>query len=65
MTNRPGEWFGLTQKFHPDEHVLELEPRLLVELHDALQAMGATPRVERHDDFIIYPRGRPLPPLKP
>jgi hydroxyacylglutathione hydrolase len=65
MTNRAGEWFGRLQQHQPDEHVLELEPRHLYELHEALLAMGETPRVDRHDDFIIYPAGRRLPSLLP
>jgi hypothetical protein len=63
MTNQPGIWFGLPAFFQPSEHVLQLGRRHLLELHDALQAIGDNPRTDRHADFIIYPAGEPLPPL--
>lgn len=64
MTAEAGRWFGLGVPFQPGEHVLQLEARHLAELDDALQAMPQ-PRVDRHADFIIYPRGQPLPSLAP
>jgi hydroxyacylglutathione hydrolase len=63
MANQPGTWFGLPALFQPNEHVLQLEQRHLIELHDALGIIGAHPRTDRHADFIIYPTGDPLPPL--
>lgn len=65
MTNQPGIWFGLPALFQPGEHVLQLERRHLLELHDALGAIGVHPRTDRHAEFIIYPAGEPLPPLRP
>ena len=61
MTDRPGRWFGLGASFQPGEHALQLEPRHLVELDDALRAIGPIPRVDRRADFIIYPAGEPMP----
>jgi hydroxyacylglutathione hydrolase len=63
MTNQPGKWFGLPAFFQPNEHVLQLEQRHLLELHDALEVIGGHPRTDRHADFIIYPAGQPFPPL--
>lgn len=65
MTNRPGHWFGLGVPYQPGEHVLQLEPYHLVELHDALQIIGPRPRTDRHADFIIFPSDQPLPSLHP
>lgn len=65
MTDQPGRWFGLGVPFQPGEHVLQLGPGHLAELHGALQAMGNHPRVDRHADFIIFPRGFPLPSPEP
>jgi glyoxylase-like metal-dependent hydrolase (beta-lactamase superfamily II) len=65
MTNQPGKWFGLPALYQPGEHVLQLEARHLGELNSALQAIGAHPRTERHDDFIIYAAGQPFPSLEP
>lgn len=61
MRSAPGKWFGLGQTFQPNEHVLQLEARHLVELNDALTKLPV-PRVERHDDFIIQPVNMPFPP---
>jgi hydroxyacylglutathione hydrolase len=65
MMNRPGIWFGLGTLFQPNEHILQLEKRHLIELHDALDVLGSQPRTDRHSDFIIYPAGEPFPPLHP
>ena len=62
MTNQPGTWFGLPAFFQPNEHVLQLKQRHLIELHDALNVIGSHPRTYRHADFIIYPAGEPFPP---
>jgi glyoxylase-like metal-dependent hydrolase (beta-lactamase superfamily II) len=64
MTKQPGNWFGLPAFFQPDEHVLQLEQRHLLELHNTLKVIGTHPRTDRHADFIIYPEGQPLPPLR-
>jgi glyoxylase-like metal-dependent hydrolase (beta-lactamase superfamily II) len=65
MTNEPGVWFGLPTLYQSNEHVLQLERHHLVELHEALSAIGSQPRTDRHADFIIYPEGQSFPPLKP
>jgi hydroxyacylglutathione hydrolase len=57
MTSRPGIDFPGGSTHHPDEHGLQLTPAHLRELAAALQAME-TPRLETHDDFIIYPLAR-------
>lgn len=54
MTNVPGVDFEFGADEHPDEHPLQLDHAHLIELHDAVSAM-ASPQIEVHDDFIIYP----------
>jgi hydroxyacylglutathione hydrolase len=61
MRSARGKWFGLGRTFQPNEHVLQLEARHLVELNDALSKLPL-PRVDRHDDFIIQPVNLPFPP---
>jgi glyoxylase-like metal-dependent hydrolase (beta-lactamase superfamily II) len=55
MTTTAGVDYDFGADEHPDEHPLQLELEHLEELHTAVEAMGATPSVEVHDDFIIYP----------
>ncbi len=62
MRNIPGRWFGLGTLFQPEEHPLQLESRHLLELDDAVRALGTHRRTDRHDDFIIYPADDDLPP---
>lgn len=38
-----------------DEHRLELEPSVLDEIAAGVRRMGNHPRVETHDDFILFP----------
>lgn len=45
--------FGATK--HADEHALELGYDVLLELNDAVKAMGGSPTYEEHADFIVYP----------
>lgn len=61
MKSEPGKWFGIPQTFQPGEHVLQLAARHLLELNEAMIRMP-TPRVDRHQDFIIQPVNLPLPP---
>jgi len=61
MKSEPGKWFGYPQTFHPGEHVLQLETRHLLELHEAMTGM-TSPRTDRHQDFIIQPVNLPFPP---
>ena len=55
MTVQPGDDYPMGADQHPNEHVLQLAPASLDELNQAVQAMGATPSLEVHDDFIVYP----------
>ena len=55
MTAVPGVDYGFMAASHPNEHILQLERKHLEELNTAAQAMGATPVIEIHPDFIIYP----------
>jgi len=57
MTSTPGVDYPVGTTFQPNEHVLELGREHLLELNQALIAMGNTPQYEVHDDFIIYPLG--------
>jgi glyoxylase-like metal-dependent hydrolase (beta-lactamase superfamily II) len=55
MSTTPGQDYPFGTTTHPDEHRLELTIDQLYELETATQAMGATPRREKHDHFIIFP----------
>jgi glyoxylase-like metal-dependent hydrolase (beta-lactamase superfamily II) len=55
MTTTPGEDYAFGADAHPSEHALQLSPAVLAELAAAVEAMGATPELEVHDDFIVYP----------
>ncbi len=57
MTATPGVAYPYGTNYQPEERVLQLGPEHIVELNDAVQAMGNTPMVEVHDDFIISPSG--------
>lgn len=50
-----GQQFPIGSKFHPNEHVLQLRRKHLVELLNGVLGMQAAPHQEVHDDFIIYP----------
>ncbi len=56
MTNRAGMSYPYRTTYQPEEHVLELRSSHLVELRQACDAIGATPRREVYDNFIIEPR---------
>ena len=45
--------FGATH--HPNEHVLQLDYSVLMDLNDACIAMGNNPSNEPHEHFIIFP----------
>lgn len=55
MTQTPMVDFPFGSDVHPNEHELELGLEHLVELNDAVVAMGNQAVLEAHDDFIIYP----------
>jgi hydroxyacylglutathione hydrolase len=50
-----GNDYNFGASVHANEHVLELGYPVLVELNDAVQAMGGSPQYQAHDDFIVYP----------
>ena len=55
MSATPGVAYPYGTTHQPNEHVLQLTLDNLIELHEALQAMGNNPVFEIHDDFIIFP----------
>ena len=56
MSAMPGVVYPYGTTYQPNEHVLQLTPAHLDELDAALTAIGATPRREVHDDFVIDPQ---------
>ena len=60
MTVSPGQDYPMQAPTHPSEHPLPLPPAAIGELRDAVDEAGPTPTVDRHPDFIVYPR-----PAKP
>jgi glyoxylase-like metal-dependent hydrolase (beta-lactamase superfamily II) len=61
MTTTPGQDYPMRAAAHPSEHPLPLPPAAIAELRDAVDKAGPTPPIDRHADFIIYPRP-PRPP---
>ena len=57
MTSTPGVAYPYGTTVQPNERDPQLLRAHLLELNAAVQAMGATPHVEVHDDFIIQPSG--------
>jgi glyoxylase-like metal-dependent hydrolase (beta-lactamase superfamily II) len=57
MSQVPGDDYPVGSIFHPNERKLELTRAHLIELHEAIVAMGQSPQYEVHDDFIIFPLG--------
>ena len=55
MTSTPGIDYPIGTTFQPEEAPLELSFFHLLELRDALEAMGNNPQYEIHDRFIIVP----------
>lgn len=55
MKNIPGVLYEIGTPFQPDEHVLQLSPSQLEEWANACQSLGDTPRIETHDDFVLWP----------
>jgi glyoxylase-like metal-dependent hydrolase (beta-lactamase superfamily II) len=58
MTSTPKQNYPYGTTYQPNEHVLQLSAAHLVELDDALQALGSTPPngPVAHDDFVIDPQ---------
>jgi glyoxylase-like metal-dependent hydrolase (beta-lactamase superfamily II) len=57
MKNTPGQSYPYGTNNQPFEHDPQLLREHLLELNAAVQAMGNSPHVEVHDDFIIQPSG--------
>jgi glyoxylase-like metal-dependent hydrolase (beta-lactamase superfamily II) len=55
MTTTPGVEIPFGSTMHANEHALPLTVDHLLELRDAVEAMGNDPMYEIHDDFIVYP----------
>jgi glyoxylase-like metal-dependent hydrolase (beta-lactamase superfamily II) len=55
MSKTPGDDYDFGATHHPNERDLQLSMTHLLELQDALDAMGATAVREVHDDFVIFP----------
>jgi glyoxylase-like metal-dependent hydrolase (beta-lactamase superfamily II) len=55
MSNTPGDDYPFGATFHPDEHPLQLTRDHLLELNQAVIGMQDDPKIEVHDDFIVYP----------
>ncbi|MBB4858952.1 glyoxylase-like metal-dependent hydrolase (beta-lactamase superfamily II) [Novosphingobium chloroacetimidivorans] len=55
MTAVPGRDYPMKAESHPGEHGLALLPEAITELQRAAAAQGQSPRIDVHDDFILYP----------
>lgn len=53
MMSMPRRLYRIGTIYQPDEHVLPLAAAHIEELHLACEAMGDSPRVDIHDDFVI------------
>jgi len=56
MTTTPGQDYPMRAATHPSEHPLPLSPAVIGELKDAVDKAGPAPQIDRHADFIVYPR---------
>jgi len=61
MTTSPAQDYPMRAATHPSEHPLPLPPAAIGELKDAVDEAGPMPAIDRHADFIVYPRP-PKPP---
>jgi glyoxylase-like metal-dependent hydrolase (beta-lactamase superfamily II) len=61
MTTTPGADYPMRAPTHPSEHPLPLPPTVIGELRNAVDHAGPAPTIDRHADFIVYPRP-PKPP---
>lgn len=55
MSTTPFDDYPIGASTHPNEHVLQLTRAHLLELNNAIIAMGNSPVLQPHADFIIYP----------
>ena len=56
MTQTPGEDYAMKAPQHPNEHPLALPSAAIAELRRAVDAAAAPPVIDRHGEFIVYPR---------
>ncbi len=56
MTQTPGQDYTMEAPRHPAERALPLPPSSIAELQQATRAAGDHPKIDRHADFIVYPR---------
>jgi len=56
MTTMPGQDYPMRAPTHPSEHPLPLPPSAIGELQKAVDQAGPNPTIDRHADFIVYPR---------
>jgi glyoxylase-like metal-dependent hydrolase (beta-lactamase superfamily II) len=56
MTTTPGQDYPMEAPTHPSEHPLPLPPDVIAELQRAVDNAGPAPTIDRHADFIVYPR---------
>lgn len=62
MTTTPGADYPMRAPAHPAEHPLPLPPSAISELQQAVDRAAPTPTIDRHADFIVYPRPpKPVP----
>lgn len=55
MKPESGQSFNSERKSRSAEHLLELQPTIIDELHRALIALGDQPRVQPHAQFVLFP----------
>ena len=55
MTTTPRQDYPKEAATHPSEHPLALPPAAIETLRRAAAAQGATPGIDAHPDFILYP----------
>jgi hydroxyacylglutathione hydrolase len=55
MRAAAGAYYQSPDQPRRDEHRLELAPSVLNEIAGAVRQMGDRPRVEAHDDFVLFP----------
>jgi glyoxylase-like metal-dependent hydrolase (beta-lactamase superfamily II) len=56
MTTTPGRDYPFEAATHPSEHPLPLPPTAIMELRQAVDRAEPKPSIDRHPDFILYPR---------
>jgi hydroxyacylglutathione hydrolase len=61
MRRAPGEWYPLGATYQPEEHVLQLGPEHVEELHAVCESLGDTPRTAVRADFVVEPVGNSPP----